>query len=359
MEQVTTKLLEWIENFNQKVFKQNEFYQVYLIYLRKNEPTNCITLQEIVGRYIKYLVDDFTDGLKERYGMSERLYLPSFRALYPSANGVQICEDKILWLDELGNSTTIENYVLENILECIYPKISEDEEIKRYGIELFNLGGAIFADVFYVLPTIRTFEEFKIWLENISKPESMTPNFTVNSLDKLDCRILFDGDFSELYKIPRSVDVTMIRYLTGWCDEIVGEEEGKVTLSVNITDDNFIVLSYPKTKLYRDYYDEIIDSINRIDLNILGYDLVNGGLYNKAKTLYENKIRCDISGYKDYFISELIEGKQVYDMARAEDSKIWDGCIGSCVMVNVPQNELTKNYDAVHITMGFLIKMTK
>ena len=71
------------------------------------------------------------------------------------------------------------------------------------------------------------------------------------------------------------------------------------------------------------------------------------------------RIKCDFSGYEGYFISELIEGTRVYEMAIEEDSKTWDGCIGSVVMVKVPQEELTRNTDAVSLTGGFLIKMDK
>lgn len=359
MNSIATNILSWIEDFNGKVFNQNDFYKINPIYLREEEPTNCISLQDIADRYIKYLVDDFSEGLKESYEMSERLYLPAIRTLYPSVNGISINHDKILWLSDLGVNTTMEIYVLGKILEFLSPKIKEDKSIKRFGIDIFNVGSALFADVCYVFTSINTIEEFHLWVENISKQEAMTPNFTINCLDKLNCKIKFEGDITELYKIPRSIEVTMIKYLTGWCDEIVGEEEHTVTLSVTVSDDNTIELSYPKTKLYRDYYDEIIDSMNRINTNILGYDLVDGGLYDKAKLLFDNKIKCDISGYEGFFISEMIDGKQVYDMAREEDSNTWDGCIGSCVMIDVPQNELTKNYDAVHMTMGFLIKWSK
>lgn len=360
MENVAKNILGWIEDFNREVFNRNQNYQVNPIYLRKNQPSNCITLHDIIDCYVKFLVDDFANGLINYYLLQVRVYLPTIRALFPLINGIRICDESILWLDELGKNTSIEYLVLGKILELTYPTIQKDKSIKQYGIKLFNVGGAVFADVFYVFTSIKTIEEFNLWVENISRPGSMTPNFTVNNLDKLNCKILFDGDISELYKIPRSVDVTMIHYLTVWDEEnIVADEERKVTLSVNVSDDNFIVLSYPKTKLYRDYYDEIINSMNIINTNLFGYHLVDGALYNKAKALYDNKIKCDIFGYEDYFISELIKGKQVYDMAMEKDSNTWDGCIGPIVMVDVPQYELTKNHDAVYRTMGFLIKMIK
>lgn len=360
MDYAALNILNWIDDFNNKVCSHSIGYQITPITLRSDATLNCIGLSEILSGYIQFLIKDFIKGCDEQYSSSERILLPCITKMFPEIEEIAIDNNNILKLSDLGGlETIVGNLVLSKIVEFLCPAISSNNDIQRFGIEVFNVDGGVFADVCYALTSVNNVEEFKLWVKGISNPCTMTANFTVNCLDKLECKILFNGEVSDLYKIPRSVTVNMTEYLFGWCDEIVGEREKEVTLSVRVLDDNLIVLSYPKTQLYRDYFDEILTSRNRLNINIQGYELVDGGLYEKAKELLNKRIKCDFSGYEGYFISELIEGTRVYEMAIEEDSKTWDGCIGSVVMVKVPQEELTRNTDAVSLTGGFLIKMDK
>ena len=359
MKRVVSNILEWVTAFNDKTCNYNEHYQVPAICFRKALTSNCVTLSEIANEYIKYLVSDFWVVLKDEYSMNERIDLPNITKILPSIDGIEIDSDNVLWLSDLGDDTILKNTVLSKIVEYLIPAINNDQSIKRCGIHVFSIEGVVFADVCYALNAICNLEEFNIWVKAISDPCTMTPNFTVNSLDKFECKILFDGDVNDLYDIPRSVKVNMTEYLTGWCDEIVGERETEVILSVKVTDDNYIVLSYPESKLHQDYFDKIISERNKLNTNIQGYDVVPGDLCEKAHYLMDNKILCKSSGYEGCYISEIIEGKQAYEMADIEDSKTWDGCIGNVVMIDVPQEELTKYHDTLYWSQGFLMKFSK
>lgn len=359
MKKVVSNILDWIAAINDKSCNYNEFYQVPAITIRTELSSKCVQLSEIANEYIEFLVKDFQTGLDEEYSFSERICLPIITKVLPYIDGIEIDYDKVIWLNDLGEDSILRNMVLNKILEYLVPIVNNNQMIQRYGINVFCIEGIVFADVCYALNAIRNLNEFNIWVKAISNPCTMIPKFTIRELDKLEYKILFDGDINELYNIPRSVKMNMTEYLTGYCDDIVGEKEVEVTLSVKVTDDNFIVLLYPKSKLHEEYFDRIISECNRLHTNIQGYNVIPGDVYEIAQYLKDNKILCKSSGYEGCYISEIIEGKQAYEMADIEDSKTWDGCIGNVVMINVPQEELKKYHETLYWSQGFLMKFSK
>ena len=44
-------------------------------------------------------------------------------------------------------------------------------------------------------------------------------------------------------------------------------------------------------------------------------------------------------------------------LAKQEDENIWDGCIGSVVMMHVSESELNKHVHILEYTEGFLIEL--
>lgn len=139
-----------------------------------------------------------------------------------------------------------------------------------------------------------------------------------------------------------------ITYNENYTEYIVSNLDLQVMIDV----DNIIHVRYGKEELYFDYFNELVYDINRINCKIAGYDVVSGNLYQKAKALFENNYNSGGIGVK-----RIIVGEEAYMLAKQEDRNVWDGCIGSVVMMDVPEPEINKHVHMLEYTEGFLIEL--
>ena len=168
--------------------------------------------------------------------------------------------------------------------------------------------------------------------------------------ESIDIVAQYRGTQEELQKIPKSVQLLVGHYVTyneNYTEYIVSNLDLQVTIDVNI-----IHIRYGKEELYYDYFNEIVCDIKRINCKIAGYDVVSGNLYQKAKALFENNY--NFSGVS---VKRIIVGKEAYMLAKQEDRNVWDGCIGSVVMMDVPESEINKHVHMLEYTEGFLIEL--
>lgn len=200
---------------------------------------------------------------------------------------------------------------------------------------------------------IYTKEDFDSWIKLLNKDgEELDLGLTFQwEKENIDLNATFKGSKDELQRIPKYVQLLIGHYVTyneNYTEYIVS----KLDLQVTIDSDRIIHIKYGKEELYSDYFNELVCDINRINCQIAGYDVVSGNLFQKAKALFENNYNFSGIGIK-----KIITGKEAYMLAKQEDENIWDGSIGSVVMMDVSESELNKYVHILEYTEGFLIEL--
>lgn len=352
------EILEQIAQINKKFLAQNYWYQVEPISIIEQPRENNYTLKQIVNGYVNFLLEDFDYGLKNSYYWSERLFLPPIDEILPNISSIEISEKEFIDLKLVNRitdkNTILRNKVLKIVLNSLISEINLDEGLKRFDIEVKQLYNIPFVDVCYAYSDIRTIEEFTIWVNNETGNEQGTSPEKIWSSDLLSFNksIIFNGKFEDLCKIPRSLKVKVL-HENGYL-----YEEVEKTLLINISDTNEITLFFSKQEIYNDFWKSIITDIRNL-CEIQGYNIISGDNLEAAKFLMENKIKCTYPPCKNCYISEIITGEEAYNMARNQDSQTWDGCVGSCIMVDIPQTELSRYVDTMYESNGFLIKVSQ
>ena len=96
MDYAALNILNWIDDFNNKVCSHSIGYQITPITLRSDATLNCIGLSEILSGYIQFLIKDFIKGCDEQYSSSERILLPCITKMFPEIEEIAIDNNNIL-----------------------------------------------------------------------------------------------------------------------------------------------------------------------------------------------------------------------------------------------------------------------
>lgn len=344
---------ERIKNYIRSL--DNEFGKAQLwtqILIVDKSEDKAITLEELTNLYVDYFLLRAKPWVVYDYE-----WLSVKQIDYPMIT--DIVGERRIELDEYSDMfIPIENKaVLQIFSATIFTYLAKNIEIKFNQKSIVNgkFSNIVNVPCFIIggkVERIYTKEDFDNWMNLLNEDGKeldlgLLYQWTKESIDIV---AQYRGTQEELQKIPKSVQLLVGHYVTyneNYNEYIISNLDLQVTIDV----DNIIHIRYGKEELYYDYFNELVCDINRINCKIAGYDVVSGNLYQKAKALFENNY--NFSGVS---VKRIIVGKEAYVLAKQEDRNVWDGCIGSVVMMDVPESEINKHVHMLEYTEGFLIE---
>jgi hypothetical protein len=334
-----------------KEFGKVQLWEQVLIVEKKEE--KAITIDELVNLYVDYFLVRAKPWVVYDYE-----WLSVKLIDYPMVT--DLIGDRHIELDEESNIFIVpkSKTVLHNVSTTIFTYLSKEIEIKfnQKSIvngRISNIGNIPCFIIEGKVERIYTKEDFDNWMNLLNEEGKeldlgLLYQWTKESIDIV---AKYRGTQGDLQRIPKSIQLLVGHYITyneNYTEYIVSNLDLQVMIDV----DNIIHVRYGKEELYFDYFNELVYDINRINCKIAGYDVVSGNLYQKAKALFENNYNSSGIGVK-----RIIVGEEAYMLAKQEDRNVWDGCIGSIVMMDDPESEINKHVHMLEYTEGFLIEL--
>ena len=334
-----------------KEFGKVQLWEQALIVEKKEEKS--ITIDELVNLYVDYFLVRAKPWVVYDYEwLSVKLIdYPMVTDLIGDRH-IELDEESDIFIDPESKT------VLHNVSTTIFTYLSKEIEIKfnQKSIvngRISNIGNIPCFIIEGKVERIYTKEDFDNWMNLLNEDGKeldlgLLYQWTKESIDIV---AKYRGTQEDLQRIPKSIQLLVGHYITyneNYTEYIVSNLDLQVMIDV----DNIIHVRYGKEELYFDYFNELVYDINRINCKIAGYDVVSGNLYQKAKALFENNYNSGGVGVK-----RIIVGEEAYMLAKQEDRNVWNGCIGSVVMMDVPEPEINKHAHMLENTEGFLIEL--
>nr|WP_315408345.1 hypothetical protein [uncultured Prevotella sp.] len=332
-------------------FGKVQLWEQTLIVEKKEK--KAITIDELVNLYVDYFL------VRARpWVVYDDEWLSVKLIDYPMIT--DLIGDRYIELDEESDIfiASESKTVLHNVSTTLFTYLSKEIEIKfnQKSIvngRISNIGNIPCFIIEGKVERIYTKEDFDNWMNLLNEDGKeldlgLLYQWTKESIDIV---AKYRGTQEDLQRIPKSIQLLVGHYITyneNYTEYIVSNLDLQVMIDV----DNIIHVRYEKEKLYFDYFNELVYDINRINYKIAGYDVVSGNLYQKAKALFENNYNS--GGIR---VKRIIVGEEAYMLAKQEDRNVWDGCIGSVVMMDVPESEINKHVHMLEYTEGFLIEL--
>lgn len=334
-----------------KEFGKVQLWEQALIVEKKEE--KAITIDELVNLFVDYFLVRAKPWVVYDYEwLSVKLIdYPMVTDLIGDRH-LELDEESDIFIDPESKT------VLQNISTTIFTYLSKEIETKFNQKSVVNgrISNICNIPCFIIegkVERIYTKEDFDNWVNLLNEDGKeldlgLLYQWTKESID---IAARYRGTKGELQRIPKSIQLLVGHYITyneNYTEYIVSNLDLQVMIDV----DNIIHIRYGKEELYFDYFNELVYDINRINCKIAGYDVVSGNLYQKAKALFENNYNSGGIGVK-----RIIVGEEAYMLAKQEDRNLWDGCIGSVVMMDIPESEINKHVHMLEYTEGFLIEL--
>lgn len=334
-----------------KEFGKVQLWEQALIVEKKEE--KAITIDKLVNLYVDYFLVRAKPWVVYDYEwLSVKLIdYPMVTDLIGDRH-IELDEESDIFIDPESKT------VLHNVSTTIFTYLSKEIEIKFnqkciVNGRISNIGNIPCFIIEGKVERIYTKEDFDNWMNLLNEDGKeldlgLLYQWTKESIDIV---AKYRGTQEDLQRIPKSIQLLVGHYITyneNYTEYIVSNLDLQVMIDV----DNIIHVRYGKEELYFDYFNELVYDINRINCKIAGYDVVSGNLYQKAKALFENNYNSGGVGVK-----RIIVGEEAYMLAKQEDRSVWNGCIGSVVMMDVPEPEINKHVHMLEYTEGFLIEL--